>query len=78
MNSTKHRSRSENMRKVCSLYNQNNEIVRLSNMADTFFEKFMRCLKVCGLFLLDWLFGCLSAQQVNSSHMVNDGSDTKK
>ena len=75
---TKHTSRSENMQKVCSLYNQNNEIVQLSNMADTFYEKFMRCVKVCGLFLLDWLFGCRSAQQANSSYMVTDGSDKKK
>ena len=48
--STKRRSSSENMRKVCLFYSGNNKIVRLSNMADTFFEEFTRCAKVCGLF----------------------------
>ena len=49
------RSCSENMQKVCLFHSQNNKIVWLSNMADTFFEKFMRCAKVCGLFsYLDW------------------------
>ena len=35
--STKCRSRSENMREVCLYYSQNNKIVRLSNMVDIFF-----------------------------------------
>ena len=36
--STKRRSRSENMWKVCLFYSQNNKIVWLSNMADTFWR----------------------------------------
>ena len=35
--SMKRRSRSENMWKICLFYSQNNKIVWLSNMADTFF-----------------------------------------
>ena len=57
--STKCRSRSENVRKVCWFYSQKNKIVWLSNMADTFVEKFMRCTKVCGLFFLDCAFQTL-------------------
>ena len=38
--STKHRSRSENMWKVYLFYSQNIKIVWLSNMSDTFYEKF--------------------------------------
>ena len=55
--STKHRSHSENMQKVCLFYSQNNKMLWLSNMADTFVEKFTRCAKACGLFLpgSDWL-----------------------
>ena len=68
--STKYRSRSENVRKVCLFYRQNNKIVWLSNMADTFFEKFARCAKVCGLFFLIVLFECWLAEQANSGHMV--------
>ena len=58
--SKRRRSRSENMRKVCLLYGQNNKTVWKSNMADTF-EKFTRCAKVSGLFYwlcfsrADWL-----------------------
>ena len=51
--STKRRSLSENMWKVCLLYSQNNKIVWLSNMADTRFGKFTRCAKVCGRFFPD-------------------------
>ena len=53
--STKRRSRSKDVRKVC---NQNNKIVQLSNMGDTFFEKFRRCAKVYGFFFLIVLSGC--------------------
>ena len=53
VNSTKLKSSSENMRKVCLFYSQNNIIVWLSNMADTFLEKFTRYAKVHGLF--SWL-----------------------
>ena len=57
--STKHRSRSENKWKLCLFYSQTNQIVWLSNVADTFLEKFTRCAKVCGLLLLDCAFGML-------------------
>ena len=57
--STKRRSRSENMWKVCLFYSQNNKIVWLSNMADTFLEKFTRCAKVCGLLFLDCAYRML-------------------
>ena len=57
--STKRISRSENMRKVCLFYSQNNKIVWLSNMEDTFLEKCTRCAKVCGLLFLDWAFRVL-------------------
>ena len=54
--STKRRSRSEKMRKVYLFCSLNNDIVWLSNMADTFLEKFTGCARVCGLFLsVDWL-----------------------
>ena len=65
--SKKHRSRSENMWKVCLCYSQNNKLVWLSNMADTVFSQ----AKVCGLCFpwlcllgADWLHG-----QSNSDHM---------
>ena len=58
-----HRSRSKNMWKVCLFYSQNTKIVWLSNMADTFFEKFPKCAKVCGLFFLIVLFGCWLVMQ---------------
>ena len=60
--STKRRSRSKDVQKVC---NQNNKIVQLSNMGDTFCEKFRRCAKVYGFFSwfcflgVDWLTGKL-------------------
>ena len=57
--STKRVSRSENMWKVCLFYSQNNKIVWLSNMADTFLEKFTRCAKVCGFPPLDYAFRTL-------------------
>ena len=57
--STKRRSRSENMWKVCYFYGQNKKIAWLSNMADRFLEKFMRCAKVHGLFFLDCSFRML-------------------
>ena len=38
---------------------KNNEILLLSNMADTFFEKFTRFAKVYGLSFLDRAFGML-------------------
>ena len=47
---TKRRRSSENMWKVCLFYSQNNKIVWLSNVADTFWGKFTRCAKVCGFF----------------------------
>ena len=51
--STRRRSHSENMRKGCSFYSQNNKIVWLPNMEDTSLEKSTWCAKVCGLF--SWL-----------------------
>ena len=66
----KRRSRSENKRKACLSYSQNNKIVSLSNMADKFLEKFTRCAKVPGLFFLIVLFGCWLAEQENTNHVV--------
>ena len=37
VNSMKHRSCSKNMQNVCSFYSQNNNILLLAKMADTFF-----------------------------------------
>ena len=53
------RSREQNMWKVCYFYGQNKKIAWLSNMADRFLEKFMRCAKVHGLFFLDCSFRML-------------------
>ena len=53
VNSTKRRSHSKNLWKVCWFCSQNNKIVWLSNMADTFFfERFTRCAMVFGLFFV--------------------------
>ena len=55
------KTQSKNTRKICFFCSENNKIVRLSNMADTFWEKFTRYAKVCGLFFsmclsdADWL-----------------------
>ena len=57
--STKHNSRSENMRNVW-----------LSNVTDTLFEKFTRCAKVYGLFFLDCTFRILIGWAANFDHMV--------
>ena len=66
---TSRRSRCEKMRKVCLFFSQNNKIVWLSNMADTFLEKFTRCAKGCGFF--SWCrFGCWLVGQANYDHMV--------
>ena len=46
--STKRRSCSKSMRKVCLFYSQNNKIVWLANMTEN-----TKCAKVCGLF--SWL-----------------------
>ena len=56
---TKRRSRSENVWKVCLFYSHNNKILWLSNIADTFNEKFTRCAKVYGFFPLDCAFRTL-------------------
>ena len=47
MNRARNADHVTNMRKVCLFYSQNNKIVYLSNMADTFIEK----LTVCFFFL---------------------------
>ena len=60
--STKRRSRSVNMRKVCLFYSRNNKIVRLSNMADTFWE-IHAVRKGLWAFFLIVLFGCWLAAQ---------------
>ena len=52
------------MRKVCLFYNQNNKSLWLSNMADTYFEKFTRCAKVYGRVCLVMLFGRWLARQI--------------
>ena len=57
--SKKRRSRSENMRKDCLFYSHNNKILWLSNMAETLFEEFRRCAKVCGRFYRDCAFRML-------------------
>ena len=57
--STKRRSHSENMRKVCLSYSQNKKMVWLSNMADTSLKLFTWSAKVCGLFFLDCAFRVL-------------------
>ena len=67
--STKHRSLSENMWKVCLFNSHNNKIARLSNMEDTFVEKFTWCTKVCGLFFLTAIFRCWLAEQANCDDM---------
>ena len=59
------------MRTFCSFYSHTNKIVWLLNMTDTFWRKFTRCAKVCGLFFLIVLFGRWLAEQTNSGHMVN-------
>ena len=75
--STKHRWCSENMWKVCPFFDQNNKIVWLSNMADTY-EKLKRCAKVSVFFFFYLIvrFGFWLAGQANSDHMV--GSPTSK
>ena len=50
---TKHGIMQIKQQEVCLFYSQNNKIVWLSNMADTSFEKFTRCAKVCGLSFLN-------------------------
>ena len=70
--SKKCRSHSKNMWKVCLFYSQNNKTVWLSNMADTFLEKFTRCAKVCGLVFLDCAFECWLAGQTNLDLMVEN------
>ena len=57
--STKHRSRSENMRKVCLFCSQNNKILWLSNMAVTFLDKFTKSARVGGPYFLDCAFRML-------------------
>ena len=42
------------MRNVCLFYSQDSKVIWLSNMADTFIEKFTRYAKACGL-LFSWL-----------------------
>ena len=53
------RSGSENMWEVCLFSSQDNKILWLSNMANTLFEKFLRCAKASGLSFLDCAFWVL-------------------
>ena len=46
------------------LYSQNNKIESLSNMRDTFLDKFTWCAKVCGLLFLDYAFRMLIGRLV--------------
>ena len=39
--------------RTCLFYSHNNKIVWLSNMEDTFLEKFTSCAKVCGICFLN-------------------------
>ena len=57
----KRRSRSENMRKVCLFYNQNNKILWLSNMADT--HEVRKGIWDCFFIVL---FGCWLAGKANT------------
>ena len=49
----------------CLFFSQNNKIFWLSNIADTSFEKFRSCARVCGLFSLIVLFGRWLDEQTN-------------
>ena len=51
--SAKHRSRSEDMWKVCLFYSQNNKIVWFSNMADTVWRNLRVAQRFVGFLFLD-------------------------
>ena len=57
----KRQSRSENMRKVCLFCSEDNKVLWLSNMADTFLEKFTKAQRTVSFFSwlcfrdVDWL-----------------------
>ena len=65
----------KNIRKFCLFYSHNNKIQWLSDMTDTFWGKFTRRGKVCGLFFLIVLLGRWLAGQANSGHLENDKSE---
>ena len=83
--STKHRSRREINRKVCSFYSQNNKIVWLSNMADTFFvwnsrgaQRFVGFFSWLRLSDADWLGGLtLITRMENMSKLVIQSRDSR-
>ena len=58
------------MWKVCLLYSNNNKIVWLFNMGDTFLRNLLRAQRFVGFFVLIVLFGCWLAKQTSSGHMV--------
>ena len=57
--SAKRRSCRESMLTVCLFCSHSNKIISLSHMTDMLFEKFLRCTKPCGYFLLDCAFRVL-------------------
>ena len=75
--STKRRSRSKNMRKVCLFYSQVNENVWLSNMADTVLRNSWGAQRFVGFFFLIVLFGCWLAGQANFNHVANLAYNTE-
>ena len=72
--STKRRSSSENMRKVCLFHRQNKKTLWLSNMAEIQGEVRKG---LWAFFFLTVLFGCWLAELANSDHVViTDPSNT--
>ena len=69
--STKCRSRGENMWKVCSLYSQNNKIELWSNVVDKFFSLNSQGRKGLWAFFLIVLFGCWLAGLACSGYHGN-------
>ena len=70
------------MLKIYLFYSQNNKIVWLSNMADTFLEKFIRCAKACGLYFLDcalrMLIGWTGKLRSRGSECLSIGNNAPK
>ena len=58
------------MRKVCLFCSQDNKIVWLSNMADTFLRNSRGAQRFVGFHFLTVLFGCWLAGQTNCDHVV--------
>ena len=67
--STRRRSRNKNMWMVCLFCSQNNNIVWLSNMADSCLRKWRGAQRFVGFFVIA-LFGCWLAEHADSDHVV--------